>query len=475
MKKIFITILFLLFFNSPLLAQNCLETAKTVVPVISENARKVYLEKLAESIVDYQKNPNNADAIIWLGRRTAYLGNYKEAIKVFTEGIEKFPKDARFYRHRGHRFITIRCFGDAVVDFRRALDLIERNGIRDEVEPDGLPNARNIPTSTLWTNIYYHLGLAYYLNKNYKDALEAFRTCLFYSTTDDMRVAAAHWLYMSARRFNNIKGVNKVRDVEKFIKKEIKDNLDIIENDDYYKLIKLYQGKLKAEDLMTQDANSLGNASLGYGVGNWFLYNGETEKALKIFRQIVAGNQWASFGFIAAEAEQKRISQSAIFWMELEKLCGKAFVGVVENAPADDTTFKGKELVMHVRSCEKDRIRIPFFVGADKSRTWVLTRKNDRILLKHDHRHEDGTPDKTTMYGGSTTSGGTANRQMFPADQETADLIPAAATNVWWIDLTAGEYFSYNLRRMGTERFFSIKFNLKKEIPAPSAPWGWKD
>ena len=221
----------------------------------------------------------------------------------------------------------------------------------------------------------------------------------------------------------------------------------------------------------------LSNASLGFGIGNWFLYNGEKEKAEKIFRQITSGNQWASFGFIAAEAELKNFqtSQSAIFWTELEKLCGKAFEGTVANAPADDTTFKDKKLVMHVRSCEKDRIRIPFFVGEDRSRTWVLTRRADRILLKHDHRHEDGTPDKTTMYGGWTTSGGTANRQMFPADQETADLIPAAAANVWWIDLTPNEFFSYNLRRMGTDRFFSIKFDLKKEIPAPPAPWGWKD
>jgi hypothetical protein len=130
---------------------------------------------------------------------------------------------------------------------------------------------------------------------------------------------------------------------------------------------------------------------------------------------------------------------------------------------------------MHVRTCEKDRIRIPFFVGEDKSRTWVLTRQNDRILLKHDHRHEDGKPDAVTMYGGLTTNEGSATRQMFPADQETVKVIAAAASNVWWIDLMPNEFFSYNLRRMGTDRFFSIKFDLKKEIPAPSAPWGWKD
>ena len=168
-------------------------------------------------------------------------------------------------------------------------------------------------------------------------------------------------------------------------------------------------------------------------------------------------------------------SPNAVFWSELQKLCGKAFAGAVAAAPADDTTFKDKALVMHVRSCEKERIRIPFFVGEDRSRTWVLTQKSDRILLKHDHRHKDGTPDKVTMYGGLTTSVGMSTRQMFPADQETVNTIPAAATNVWWIDLVPGEHFSYNLRRMGSDRYFSIKFDLKTPVTAPEAPWGWKD
>ena len=168
-------------------------------------------------------------------------------------------------------------------------------------------------------------------------------------------------------------------------------------------------------------------------------------------------------------------SPNATFWKELQKLCGKAYAGTVAAAPADDTTFKDKALAMHVRACEPDRIRIPFFVGEDRSRTWVLTRKGDRIELRHDHRHADGKPDAVTMYGGWTTSVGMPTRQMFPADQQTVTVIAAAATNVWWIDLVPGEYFSYNLRRMGSERHFSIKFDLKTAIKAPEPPWGWKD
>jgi tetratricopeptide (TPR) repeat protein len=296
MKKLAIAIGFLLIFQTAVIAQNCWETAKIIPPVISVNAQKVYETKLAEAKAVFDKNPT-AETMIWLGRRTAYLGNYQEAIKIFTDGIVKYPKDARFYRHRGHRLITLRCFDDAVKDFETAAKLIK--GKPDEIEPDGLPNARNIPTSTLQSNIFYHLGLAYYVQGNFKKALEAYRNCEKVSQNPDMLVATKHWLYMTLRRLGKVKEANKSI-------ADIKDNLDIIENDDYYKLIKLYQGKLKAEDLMTNDANSLSNASLGYGVGNWFLYNGKRDEAMKIFRQITSGNQWASFGFVAAEAELKK-------------------------------------------------------------------------------------------------------------------------------------------------------------------------
>jgi hypothetical protein len=178
---------------------------------------------------------------------------------------------------------------------------------------------------------------------------------------------------------------------------------------------------------------------------------------------------------IYAQNSSKPLDNISLFWNSLKKLCGKAYEGKVIAAPADDTTFKDKELVMHVRACEENRIRIPFVVGTDRSRTWVLTRKKGRILLKHDHRHEDGKPDKVTQYGGWTTNSGLPTRQVFPADQETVDKIPAAGPNVWWIEIVDGQYFSYNLRRMGSERYFSIRFDITKEIKAPEAPWGWKD
>lgn len=165
-------------------------------------------------------------------------------------------------------------------------------------------------------------------------------------------------------------------------------------------------------------------------------------------------------------------AQSAGFWNSLNALCGKAFEGRVEAAPAEDTTFRDKKLVMHVRECTARTIRISFFVGDDRSRTWVLTKMpNGRIRLKHDHRHKDGKPDRVTMYGGTTTNRGSAARQVFPADDQTVNVIEAAASNVWWIDVVPGESYTYSLRRMGTERYFAIRFDLKREVESPGRQW----
>lgn len=281
-------------------AQKCAAGAREEKPALSDAMRAEYAARLAEASTAYVAKPD-ADAIVWLGRRTAYPGNYKSAIRIFSEGISKFPSDARLYRHRGHRYITIRCFDEAIADFEKAAQLIK--GKQDEIEPDGLPNAKNIPTSTLQSNIWYHLGLGYYLKGNFKSALRAYRECEKVSKNNDMRVATAYWLYMTLRRLGKEKEAKRV--LEPFA-----GEIEVIENDDYLKLIKLNRGEAKAEDLLTGirgDANTLGSASLGYGIGNYFLYNGDNEKARTVFQKIVAGNQWSSFGYIAAEAELARM------------------------------------------------------------------------------------------------------------------------------------------------------------------------
>ncbi|MGB2578696.1 cytochrome c556 [Elusimicrobium simillimum] len=175
-----------------------------------------------------------------------------------------------------------------------------------------------------------------------------------------------------------------------------------------------------------------------------------------------------------AMAFAKKENNAQKFFNELKKHCGNTYEGVAV-AGGDEAPFKDAKLVMNVLSCKKNEIRIPFFVDEDKSRTWVLTLKGDKILLKHDHRHKDGTSDDVTMYGGITSNAGSPTMQVFPADQETTDMIAYAAPNVWWITVD-GTSFTYNLRRMGTERFFSVKFDLTKPVKAhPGYPWGWKE
>jgi len=163
------------------------------------------------------------------------------------------------------------------------------------------------------------------------------------------------------------------------------------------------------------------------------------------------------------------------YWDNLSSLCGKAFAGELVEHPEGELGFVGHALVMHVRDCSAERIRIPFMVGDDRSRTWVLTRKGERIELKHDHRHEDGTPEDATMYGGTSTNEGRAHEQYFPADEQTRQVIEGAFSNVWVMRVYPGEKFTYGLWRLGTPRVFRVDFDLTKEIEAPEAPWGWED
>jgi hypothetical protein len=177
----------------------------------------------------------------------------------------------------------------------------------------------------------------------------------------------------------------------------------------------------------------------------------------------------------APAADVSMAPEQQQFWASLEELCGNAYEGRLVEAPAGDTVFAGQRLVMHARECDGDVIRIPFHVGDNRSRTWVFTRLDDGIRLKHDHRHEDGSEDDVTMYGGDTATPGTAHSQEFPADAHTAELIPAAATNFWTVEVVPGEVFVYALRREGTDRRIRVEFDLTNPVPPPPAPWGSED
>jgi hypothetical protein len=163
------------------------------------------------------------------------------------------------------------------------------------------------------------------------------------------------------------------------------------------------------------------------------------------------------------------------FFANLRALCGQSFAGRVVTTDAADASFASQPLVMQVRECSGDVIRVPFHVGDNRSRTWVITRTRGGLRLKHDHRHEDGTEDTVTQYGGDTVNQGTAERQEFPADEFSKTLftqnnIPQSVTNVWAVEVHPGRTFAYELRR--PNRRFRVEFDLAQPVAAPPPPWG---
>lgn len=261
-------------------------------PETMEAQQKLYDEALR----NWEQDPENPDNIIWLGRRTAYLGNFRESIAIYSIGIGKYPDDPRMYRHKGHRFISLRLFDQAIDDFEKAAELIE--GTPDEVEPDGMPNERGVPVSSLHFNIWYHLALAYYLKNEFEKALHAYEMCMKASEIDDKVIATAHWYYMALRR------LGRRGEAEKILEK-IDADMDVIENHHYHKCLLMYKGENTSGALMKEarEMGDLGLVTIGYGVANWYNYNGEKEKAVEILREIVSVKGWAGFGYIAAEAD----------------------------------------------------------------------------------------------------------------------------------------------------------------------------
>ncbi len=247
----------------------------------------------------YENSPEDADALIWYGRRTAYLGLFQDAITIYTTGIEKFPEDARMYRHRGHRYISTRQYDKAIADFEKAVELID--GSEDQVEPDGQPNERNIPLSTLHGNIWYHLGLAYYLKNDMENALRAYGNRTVTERYDDNVVSGGHWLYMIQRRLGLDDEANAA--IEK-----VNADMEIIENTSYFKMCLFYKGLMSEEELQPEGSNSASNDVFTYSIGNWYLYNNQdTVKARGYYEQLLENGNPFSFAYLAGESDYNRL------------------------------------------------------------------------------------------------------------------------------------------------------------------------
>ncbi|GAB3217789.1 tetratricopeptide repeat protein [Algoriphagus aestuariicola] len=272
------------------------------IPQLSEKSQARLDSNLQVARANFESNPTEEN-YIWLGRRQAYAYHYAEAIKTFTEGLTHFPDSYKLYRHRGHRYLTTRDFAKATADFEKAAALMPQQPL--EIEPDGIPNKLNIPLSTTQFNVWYHLGLAHYLQGNFESAAKAYEQCMLVSDNDDLICATADWLYMSYQK------LGKKADAQQVLELISPEGMEIIENESYYLRLQMYKGLLPAEELLSVDAESadadLALATQGYGVGNWYLIQGDTTRAKEIFQQVVAGKNFSAFGFIASEVELDRL------------------------------------------------------------------------------------------------------------------------------------------------------------------------
>lgn len=248
------------------------------------------------------ERPDDPARIVWVGRRLGYLWRMREAVEVYSRGIAEHPRYVPLYRHRGHRYISLRQFDLAIADLERAAELLRE--MPDEVEPDGQPNARNVPLTTTGFNVWYHLGLARYLKGELAGALDAFeRADGAGRGLDDNRVATTYWRCLILRALG--RGEEAARLLE-----PVSADMDIIENHAYHRLLLHYRLDLSEHELLDDDRRgALDAATIGYGVGKWRLLNGQEEAGLALLGQVLDGGEWPAFGYIAAEVELARRSR----------------------------------------------------------------------------------------------------------------------------------------------------------------------
>jgi tetratricopeptide (TPR) repeat protein len=251
-------------------------------------------QELEAARADAQRAPGDVDAAIWLGRRLGRLHRYREAVEVFSDAIAGHPDDARLYRFRGHRYLTVRQLDRAVADLARAAEL--RAGRADEPEPDTEPAPDGKPTSSLHFNIWYHLGLAHYLRGDYAQAARAYRECARTVATDDGRVAVSYWLYLTLARMDETAEAQRLLE-------PITPTMTIVENGAYHRLLLLF----KDRSPLPEPADPIDRATLGYGRAAGATCRVSPAECRAALREVVDGPMWPAFGHLAAEAELARL------------------------------------------------------------------------------------------------------------------------------------------------------------------------
>lgn len=262
-----------------------------------ESPEKLRAVEEARAVLD--AHPDHEASWIWLGRRLGYVGRFREAIEIFTEGLSRHPQSYRLLRHRGHRYISCRELDLAVADLSRAAALAQHHA--DEVEQDGAPNPSGVARSTDRSNIYYHLGLAHFLRGEYEEADRAFamREGLE-SVNDDMIVSTSHWRYLALRRLGRDAAAAE-------LVSRVHERLGVLENGGYHSLCLMYAGRMSPPEVLSR-AGEGGSRdhSVEYGVAAYRMLTGERARAREMLEKLVASPSWHSFGVIAAECDLAR-------------------------------------------------------------------------------------------------------------------------------------------------------------------------
>jgi len=268
-----------------------------------------YQEKLRElenhlsrAFFDYEKDPENPEKLLWVGRRTGILGNFMEAAALYSIGVKKWPSDPRFYRFRGHRFVILRRFELAIRDFERAAVLIKDRPDEPELYASGGRSEDKMGVSSLNWNVYYHQGFTYYAAGMYDEAVETYHDCMNAADNMESQVATSHWLYMPLIRLGKWKEAEQLLEL-------IEPDMKLIEVGDYYETLLMYKGYKTPEQLL-EKARSEGTVRFmtrAQAIGNLYMARGETEKAVEVYREIMMNGNWTGGVYLCAEAELKRL------------------------------------------------------------------------------------------------------------------------------------------------------------------------
>lgn len=273
--------------------------AAPVLPSVQRLAAQSTADaQLAAARAAWERHPENVDSIIWYGRRVGYTGAFQQAVDIYTDGLRLHPDEPRLLRHRGHRYISLRRFDRAIADLEWARTVVA--GRPDEVEPDGQPNARGIPTSTLHSNIRYHLALAYFVTGDFRRALPIWEEDAKVAPNVDQRVAATYWWVLTLAHLGR-------HEEARAALAPIRADWDVIENGSYHRLLLWMKGELAEAALLPGDASPLERQTVGNGMGQWHAANGRPADARAAWEKVLATGPSASFGFIAAEEALKRL------------------------------------------------------------------------------------------------------------------------------------------------------------------------